>query len=396
MKKKLLWGAVIALFLAGLVWAFWPSAMEVEVAQVMQGRFERAVQEDGKTRVRARYVVSTTVAGRLARILLVQGDRVQAGDTVAVVSPSAPALLDARSQAEQAARVGGTQAALAQAQAQVAAAASALNQSRQDVLRNNALVRQGFVSAAQGESIRLAEQLRGSELLAAQQAEQAARFNLEQARAPLQAYGADVARPGGKGEVTVRSPVAGSVLKVLLQSEGVVQAGAGLVEIGDPGRLEVVVDILTEEAAQVQPGTAVQLLNWGGPGVLHGKVRYVEPAAFTKVSALGVEEQRVNVIADITSPQEVWKGLGDGFKVDVRLLVQVEEGAVMVPVSALFPVGARSGVFVLDAGHVRLQEVTVKARNGIQAWVPEGLAVNARVVVYPDIKLLDGAKVKVR
>ena len=396
MKKKLLWGAVIALFLAGLVWAFWPSAMEVEVAQVTQGRFERAVQEDGKTRVRARYVVSTTVAGRLARILLAQGDRVQAGGAVAVVSPAAPALLDARSQAEQAARVGGAQAALAQAQAQVAAAAAALNQSRQDVLRNNALVRQGFVSAAQGESIRLAEQLRGSELAAAQQAEQAARFNLEQARAPLQAYGSAGARPGGKGEVTVRSPVAGSVLKVLLQSEGVVQAGAGLVEIGDPGSLEVVVDILTEEAAQVQPGTAVQLLNWGGPGVLQGKVRYVEPAAFTKVSALGVEEQRVNVIANITSPQEVWKGLGDGFKVDVRLLVQVEEGAVMVPVSALFPVGARSGVFVLDAGHVRLQEVTVKARNGIQAWVPEGLTVKAQVVVYPDIKLLDGAKVKVR
>lgn len=396
MKKKLLWGAVIALFLAGLVWAFWPSAMEVEVAQVTQGRFERAVQEDGKTRVRARYVVSTTVAGRLARILLVQGDRVQAGDTVAVVLPSAPALLDARSQAEQAARVGGAQAALAQAQAQVAAAAAALNQSRQDVLRNNALVRQGFVSAAQGESMRLAEQLRGSELLAAQQAEQAARFNLEQARAPLQAYGADGARPGGMGEVTVRSPVEGSVLKVLLQSEGVVQAGAGLVEIGDPGSLEVVVDILTEEAAQVQPGTPVQLLNWGGPGVLQGKVRYVEPAAFTKVSALGVEEQRVNVIADITSPPEVWKGLGDGFKVDVRLLVQVEEGAVMVPVSALFPVGSRSGVFVLEAGHVRLQEVIVKARNGIQAWVPEGLAVGAQVVAYPDIKLLDGAKVKVR
>jgi len=130
--------------------------------------------------------------------------------------------------------------------------------------------------------------------------------------------------------------------------------------------------------------------------VLEGKVRYVEPAAFTKVSALGVEEQRVNVIADITSPQEVWKGLGDGFKVDVRVLVQVEEGAVMVPVSALFPVGARSGLFVLEAGHVRLQEVNVKARNGIQAWVPEGLALDAQVVVYPDIKLKDGAKVKLR
>jgi len=396
MKKKLLWGALIALFLAGLVWAFWPSAMEVEVARVTQGRFERAVQEDGKTRVRQRYVVSTNVAGRLARILLEQGDSVRAGDAVALVSPLAPSLLDARSQVEQTARAGAARAALAQAQAQVAAAAAALAQSRQELMRNDALVRQGFVSAAQSESIRLAEQLRDSELVAAQQAEQSARFTLEQARAPLQAYGTAGVRTGGRGEVTVRSPVAGKVLKVLLQSEGVVQAGAGLVEIGDPENLEVVVDILTEEAAQVAPGTAVQLLNWGGPGVLEGKVRYVEPAGFTKVSALGVEEQRVNVIADITGPPEVWKGLGDGFKVDVRVLVQVEEGAVMVPVSALFPVGARSGVFVLDAGHVRLQEVIVKARNGTLAWVPQGLAVDAQLVVYPDIKLKDGAKVKVR
>ena len=396
MKKKLLWGALIALFLAGLVWAFWPSAMEVEVARVTQGRFERAVQEDGKTRVRQRYVVSTNVAGRLARILLVQGDSVRAGDAVALVSPLAPSLLDARSQVEQTARAGAARAALAQAQAQVAAAAAALAQSRQELMRNDALVRQGFVSAAQSESICLAEQLRDSELVAAQQAEQSARFTLEQARASLQAYGTAGVRTGGRGEVTVRSPVAGKVLKVLLQSEGVVQAGAGLVEIGDPASLEVVVDILTEEAAQVAPGTAVQLLNWGGPGVLEGKVRYVEPAAFTKVSALGVEEQRVNVIADITSPPEVWKGLGDGFKVDVRVLVQVEEGAVMVPVSALFPVGARSGVFVMDGGHVRLQEVIVKARNGTLAWVPQGLAVDAQLVVYPDIKLKDGAKVKVR
>lgn len=398
---KLMVGAFVLAGVAGLVWAFWPKPMEVEVAHVTQGRFERAVQEDGKTRVRERYVVSTTVAGRLQRILLVQGDSVLLGGAVAVVSPMAPALLDARSQAEQTARVGTAQATLAQAQANVAAATAALAQSRQDVQRNSALVRQGFVSAAQGETTRLAERLRVTELEAARQAETAARFVLEQTRAPLRAYAAaggsaSQASKDTKDEVVVRSPVAGKVLKVMLQSEGVVQAGTGLVEIGDPASLEVVVDILTEEAAQVVPGTPVQFLNWGGPGVLQGTVRYVEPAAFTKVSALGVEEQRVNVIADITTPQDTWKGLGDGFKVDVRLLVQVQENAVMVPVSALFPIGSRSGVFVLDGGHVRLQELTVKARNGMQAWVPEGLALNAQVVVYPDIKLQDGAKVKAR
>ncbi len=398
MKNKLIFGALALALVAGLVWAFWPNPLEVEVATVTQGRFERAVQEDGKTRVRERYVVSTTVAGRLSRILLVQGDSVVQGGAVAVISPLAPVLLDARSQAEQTARVGSAQAAVGQAQANVAAATAALAQSRQDVQRNSALVQKGFISAAQSEATRLAEQLRVAELEVARQAQTAALFALEQTRAPLREYGNSRASAGrgGKDDVIVKSPVAGKVLKVMLQSEGVVQAGTGLVEIGDPAGLEVVVDILTEEAAQVVPGTQVQFHNWGGPGVLQGKVRYVEPAAFTKVSALGVEEQRVNAIADITTPQDIWKGLGDGFKVDVRLLVQVEQNAVMVPVSALFPIGSRSGVFVLDGGHVRLKEVTVLARNGTQAWVPEGLVLNTQVVVYPDIKLQDGAKVKAR
>ena len=398
MTLKLGMGAGGLALLAGLVWAFWPSAMEVEVASVAQGRFERAVQEDGKTRVRERYVVSTPVAGRLSRILLVQGDSVVQGGDVAVVSPLAPALLDARSQAEQAARAGSAQAAVGQAQANVAAASASLAQSRRDALRDSALVRQGFISPAQSETTRMTEQLRVTELEAARQAQTAATFGLEQSRVAMREYGTAGAtsRRGGKGEVVVTSPVAGKVLKVMLQSEGVVQAGTGLVEIGDPAGLEVVVDILTEEAAQVAPGTLVQLLNWGGTGVLEGKVRYVEPAAFTKVSALGVEEQRVNVIADITTSRDTWKGLGDGFKVDVRLLVQVQDNAVMVPVSALFPIGSRSGVFVLDGSHVRLQEVTVKARNGTQAWVPEGLVLNTQVVIYPDTKLKDGVKVEAR
>jgi HlyD family secretion protein len=398
MKNKLILGVLALALLAGLVWAFWPSPLEVEVAAVTQGRFERAVQESGKTRVRARYTVSTTVAGRLSRIVLVRGDSVAQGAAVAVIAPLAPALLDARSQAEQTARVGTAQAGVARAQANAAAATAALAQSQQDLVRNAALVRQGFVSAAQNETVRLATQLRRTELEAAQQAVVAARFDLEQASAPLRRRD-DVGTRSDKGttrDVVVTSPVTGKVLQVLQASEGVVMAGAALMEIGDPTALEVVVDILTEEAAQVVPGTPVQLLNWGGAGVLQGKVRYVEPAAFTKVSALGVEEQRVNAIIDLTTSADQWKGLGDGFKVDVRLLVQIVDDAVMVPVSALFPIGARSGVFVLDGDHVRLKEVTVTARNGVQAWVQQGLSLGTQVVVYPDIQLEDGAKVKVR
>lgn len=395
MKNKLIVGALALLLVTGLAWAFWPSPPEVEVASVTRGRFERAVQEDGKTRVRERYIVSATVAGHLSRIQLVQGDSVARGVAVASISPLAPALLDARSQAEQAARVGAAEAGVAQAQASVAAASVALAQSRQDGLRNAALVRQGFVSAAQGDTVRLAEQLRTTELQAAQQAQTAARFALEQTRVPLRPLGT-TGPTGSRMGVVVTSPVAGKVLKVLQQSEGVVLAGTGLLEVGDPAALEAVVDILTEEAAQVVPGTPVQLLNWGGAGVLQGQVRYVEPAAFTKVSALGVEEQRVNVIVDITTPAATWRGLGDGFKMDVRVLVQVVDDALMVPVSALFPIGSRSGVFVLDSDHVRLKEVVVQARNSTHAWVPEGLPLDTRVVVYPDIKLQDGAKVKTR
>jgi HlyD family secretion protein len=186
------------------------------------------------------------------------------------------------------------------------------------------------------------------------------------------------------------------VLKVLQESEASVLPGAGLVELGDPTQLEVVVDILTEDATEVRPGAAVQLLNWGGAQALAGQVRWVEPAAFTKVSALGVEEQRVNVVINLTAPPALWQTLGDGFKVDVRVLVQVVEQAVMVPVSALFPIGSRAGIFVVEDGHARLKEVSVAARNGVSAWVRDGLAVGTSVVVYPDTKLKDKAAVKVR
>lgn len=172
----------------------------------------------------------------------------------------------------------------------------------------------------------------------------------------------------------VKSPISGKVLKMLQQSEGIVMAGTPIMELGDPTQLEVVVDILTEDAAQIKPGTKVQLANWGGPQALDGTVRLIEPAAFAKVSALGVEEQRVNIIVDITSSPEKWQRLSDGLKVGVPVLVQVVESAVKVPVSALFPVGARSGLFVLDQGHARQREIEVTARNGVEAWVKIGRA----------------------
>lgn len=392
MKKIILLGTIALLLLVLLVWAFMPTPAEVEVATVTQGRFERAVQEDGKTRVRDRYVVSTPLPGRVARIQLKQGDTVERAATVATLWPVTPALLDERSRAEQVARVGALQAAVARTQANVARAAAALEQAQTELQRSETLAEQGFVSPTQNETGRLTVRLREKELESARQDETVAHYEQEQARVALRQF----AQSGLQQTFEVKAPVSAKVLKVLQQSEGIVLAGTPLMELGDPTQLEVAVDILTEDAAQIQPGTVVQLSNWGGPEVLTGQVRLIEPAAFTKVSALGVEEQRVNAIIDITSPPEQWPTLGDGFKVDVRMLVQVEENAVKVPVSALFPVGARSALFVRKGGRARLQELEVVARNGVEAWIKPELAPGTQVVVYPDNKLRNGDRVTPR
>jgi HlyD family secretion protein len=270
-----------------------------------------------------------------------------------------------------------------------------MDQAQVELTRSEALARQGFVSPTQNETGRLTLRLRFEELESARQEENAARAELEQAQSARKQFALSPIG-GAQASFAVKAPVSGKVLKILQQSEASVLAGAGLVELGDPAKLEVVVDILTEDATEVQRGAAVQLLNWGGAQAISGQVRWVEPAAFTKVSALGVEEQRVNVVIDITAPVAQWKVLGDGFKVDVRVLVQVVDNAVMVPVSALFPIGSRSGVFVVDRDHARLKEVVVQSRNGVSAWVKDGLTVGTQVIVYPDSKLKDGAKVKLR
>ena len=395
LKRNLILGGVGLLVLALLVWAFYPRATTVEVAQVTQGRFERAVQEYGKTRVRDRYTVSAPVAGRVGRVLLKQGDSVALGDTVALLWPMAPALLDERTRAEQAARIAATASGLARTQANAGRAKAALTQAEAELRRSETLAQQGFVSPNQNETLRLASRMRAQELESARQEENAARHELEQSQAARQQF-AQAPLGGLQPSFAVKAPVGGKVLKVLQQSEASVLAGSGLVELGDPAQLEVVVDILTEDATEVRPGAAVQLLNWGGAQALPARVRWVEPAAFTKVSALGVEEQRVNVVIDITAPAALWQSLGDGYKVDVRVLVQVVDQAVMVPVSALFPIGSRSGIFVVESGHAHLLEVSVEARNGVSAWVKTGLTVGAKVVVYPDSKLKDKVPVKLR
>jgi len=398
-------GAAVATILALLVWAFAPRPLAVETAQVDIGRFERSLDEDARTRVRDRYLISAPLAGRLSRIALREGDAVEAGAIVAYLTPVLPPMLDARSEAQLQLRVEIADAAVARARAGVARARTELAQARDTLKREEALARAGYLSAARLENDRLAVRAAQQALDSAEQERHVVDHELEQARAALVAI-----RDEHSDAFAVRVPVAGRVLRVRETSAGAVALGAPLLEIGDLAALEIVAELLTTDALQARPGTPVVIERWGGDGVLHGRVRRIEPAAFTKISALGVEEQRVNALIDLTDPPERWRALGDGYRVGVRILVVARDAVLRVPVSAVFPRNGgaeadvdreRSGarrmaVFVIDDGRARMREIEVVDRNGREAWVRSGLRAGERVIVYPGDAVADGVRVESR
>jgi HlyD family secretion protein len=402
-------GFITVAALAGLLaWAFAPRPLDVEVASASVGPFERAVTEDGKTRLRERYTVAAPLTGRLARIGLDEGDRVEAGAVVATLTPVLSPLLDERSTRELAARIEAAQANVLRTKARIDQARLAVAQTRNDLQRSEQLAQQGFVAPTRLDSERLALQSAQREVEVAEQEGHVASHDLEQARAALAATRGS---PSGR-LFELRAPVAGLVLRVLQTSETPVTLGTPLLELGDLAQLEVVTELLTADALATPPGSLVHIDRWGGPTRLQGRVRRVEPAAFTKVSALGVEEQRVRVLIDITSPPAQWVALGDGFRVGVHIVTLALAQVVTVPVSAVFPLpagqgdnpaantpgnaGERQAVFVVEGGRARLQPVVIGARNGSQAWVRSGLAADAKVVIYPGAAVVDGARVKPR
>jgi len=398
-NKWLMAGAVSALLLV-LAWAFAPRPQAVEIASAQAGRFELGIEEDAKTRVQERYLVSAPLAGRWLRPQLKEGDAVQAGAVLGVLQPTLAALTDARSRAELAARAEAASDAVHAATARLAAVGIAQAQAQQELSRSEALARQGYLSAARRDSDALALQAAQQNLKAAQSELKIAQHEAAQARAALGVYGgAGGAGAAGNGFV-LRAPVAGQVLRVQQPSEGVVALGAPLLELGDTAQLEVVAELLSTDALAVRPGQPVQIERWGGPAVLKGQVLRVEPGAFTKVSALGVEEQRVRVLVKLLSPPAERQQLGDGYRVGVRILTRSAEGALLVPVSAVFPLpraaAGRHAVFRVEGGRARLTEVKLEARNGAVAWVAGGLDAGSQVVSYPPQDLQDGARVKPR
>lgn len=393
-RKLWIWGGLgSAVLIATFVWALRPQPAPVETAEVRKGLFEQTIDEDGKTRVRERYVVSAPVAGRLARVRVKAGDAVRAGETLTVLSPSAPSMLDARSARELAERIGAAEAGQAQARANVARAEAALAQANTDVARQQQLSQDGFVAAAALDQARLAANVQARALEAAHFAQLGAAHDAAQARAALMRAqeAAGTRRPGSDWPIT--SPVSGRVLRVMQESETVVGVGVPLLEIGDPDQLEIVVDVLSNDGRRIPAGARVDIDAGPGPR-LAGRVRRVEPAAFTKVSALGVEEQRVNVIVDIVSPPERWRGLGDQFRIDARIVVFEQADAVLAPVAALFRDGAHWAAYVASDGRAQKRRVKVGARTSSDAWIESGLKPQERVVVYPGDSVADGKALK--
>lgn len=387
---------VVGLAAVGAIgWALWPAPVAAELATVERGPMRVTVDEDGRTRIKERYVVSAPLAGRLARVALQEGDAVIAGQTIlAAIDPSDPALLDPRSLAEGEARVKAAEAALDRAGAALARADAANELAQSELKRVREAQDRGAAVAHELEEKAAEAVIRAEERRAAEFAREIARFELEQARAAVMhtAPGEDSA--GWRFEIA--APVSGRVLRVIQESAGVVQAGSPLIEVGDPADLELVVDVLSSDAVPIRPGAPAILEQWGGDHPLQGRVRLVEPAAFTKISALGVEEQRVNVVIDFADPPDARAGLGDGFRIEARIVVWEEPLVVKVPTGALFRDAESWGVFAVDGGRARARPVTVGRRNGAEAQIVSGMAEGETVVVYPSDRVRDGVRVAAR
>ncbi|MES2370833.1 MAG: HlyD family efflux transporter periplasmic adaptor subunit [Pseudomonadota bacterium] len=387
--------ATAAVAAVGLVIGFMPRAVPVDVAAVKRAPLTVTVEEEGKTRVRERYLVSAPVAGYARRIDLKAGDAVAAGQVLTVIEPARSVALDPRTRVQARAQVSAAQAALAVAQQNARAAAAAAQLAQQERVRAESLRQSNFVSAQALDTARTAETRARAAEQSAQYAARVTRFDLETARAAASST-AQLQAGGAADALQVRAPVAARVLRVQHESEGPVTAGQPLLELGNPASLEAEVEVLSTDAVKIASGSKVILDRWGGDPSIEGRVRVVEPGGYTKISALGVEEQRVRVIVDFTSPREAWARLGDGYRVEARFVLWEGRDVLQLPTSALFRLGSGWAAFRLEGRHARQTPVEIGQRAGLATQVLSGLKAGDRVVAHPDETIRDGVRVKPR
>jgi HlyD family secretion protein len=386
---------ITVVIIALLAWGFWPQPVLVEAVAAMRAPLAVSIEEEGRTRVIDRYIVSAPVDGVACRVQLEVGDAVEQGQVLLGITPLESQVLDPRSRAQAKARVSAAGSALRAAQEEAQAATAAQEYAATELERLQPLIEEGLIAR---DAFNRAETEAKTSAAAKRSADfnvDVAGYDLEAARTLLQ-YSAATASGIPAERVPVRAPIDGRILKVQHECEGAVRTGDPLLEVGDPTALEIEVDVLSADAVKIKPGMQVLFDRWGGEQPLQGRVRNIEPVGFTKISALGVEEQRVLVISDFTSHGEQWQRLGDGYRVEAHFILWQEDDVLQVPASSLFRYKQGWAVFVIDGNRASRREIKVGQRNGLNAQILAGVATGEMVINHPSDAVEDGRSVKQR
>ena len=391
-KRKLTFLGLALALISVIVYAFLPKAVPVETAIVARGPLEVTVRDDGRTRIKDRYTVSAPLVGQLQRIAFKPGHAVREGDVLAVIEPTAPELLDPRSYAAAEARVNAAEETLKQAHAAVDRAVATFDYAQIDLKRVKDLFHTSAVSGQELDRAQLSARTAEGDLNSARFGVRVAAYELELAKTAL-ARGS----PGNlQTKIEICAPVNGRILRVIQESTTVVALGTPLMEMGNPANLEVEIDVLSSDAVRIQPGARMKLEYWGGPSPLDARVRLVEPAGFLKISALGVEEQRVWVIGDLIGPPSEWQSLGDAYRVEARIVIWETNNAVKIPLGALFRQRDDWAVFKLQGNRASLQRVQIGHRSENEAQVFGGVIEGDVVILHPSDRVTNGATVRKR
>ena len=395
LPRYFFWASLALIVVALLYLSLRAQPVLVETTSVGRSLMQVTIEEEGKARVKDRYVVSSPVSGFVRRIELKVGDSVGQGELLTQLEPLRSDVLDPRSRAEAEARVSASHSALLSAEEQAAALQADADHAAEEFMRKKSLSESQLISADELSHVRAADQRAKAVLRSAKFAVDVARYELDAASTLLKYSAAQNSEDVLKERVAISAPVTGRVLKIHRNSEGVVTAGTALVELGDAEVLEVAVDVLSFDAVRIKAGAQVEISRWGGEP-LEGVVRLVEPVGFTQVSALGVEEQRVWVIVDITSDSQQWQSLGDGYRVEANFILWQQDDVLQVPNSSLFRVGEGWALYVIDDGNARQRLVNLGQRNGLYAQVVAGVEEGEHVIQHPDNALEEGSRVKLR
>jgi HlyD family secretion protein len=395
MRRKLFVIIIILVAFLATLYGFIPKAVDVDLVNISRGPLQVTIEEEGRTRLKERFLISAPISGYMRRIVAKVGDPVQKGQSVVVLEPLRSQSLDPRSRAEAEAAVSAAKAALNAAQEKERAAAADADYIGKRSERVSKLYSKGY--AAKDQFDQTESELNKSRAVrdSAKAAVDVSRFEFDRARATLQNFN-PVKRTANNSTVYISSPVSGNIFKIYRESESAVNAGEPLMDIGNAENLEILVEVLSSDAVKIKKGTPVFFKRWGGDEPLLGIVRVVEPAGFTKISSLGVEEQRVLIIADITSPPEMWRVLGDGYRLEAHFVIWEGKDVLQVPASSLFRSGEKWAVFVNDNGRARERVVEVGQRNGLRAEIISGIKVNEKVIAHPDDSISDGTRIKSR